>query len=508
MNINYSKIIKKKQERNYSAMENESVIDFQRHLDMLVTESDTTIKETLPILCRTELGVPFVKYYVRTEAMDDSDVLKLLESVSPDNDIRPMLEDAFDHKSSMEWLNIDTKYKLACDRFHMSCAYESYYADELGMIGYNINTSPEAVFRYSNVLRDIDIENYSTVVKEFPALLKKNTELILGLRVVLTGQTANMIVSLPVVIVRRICNEGNKQQQKEFIKIIDKNISDLKAYINTADSRYYNIYMSYLDNLAYAKTLLKESLSTTIKESTFSTMEHIANMQPDVVMYEDGVISDPLAELEDVMCDIVFTDDDISMEQLASIATLENQINMMYVVEEGKLVRKAAHRVEKSMTKTASKLKAKADDIKRDKAAIKKVTSPFSNAITKILNDFREMDKKERRRRIVEGDFKSKLFSLLKRSILSIAAVGVGFHAGVVPLVISLIGVITGLAIDVGLDSKERKKLLHELETELAIVNEKIEDSRGDAKRENKYQLMRIKKKLEGDIERIKFRLK
>lgn len=508
MNINYSKIIADKRARNYNDMVNESLVEFQRHMNLLVTESDDKIKQVLPTLCKAELGVPFVKYYVRTEAMDDSDISELLKTVpTDDTTIRPALEAALYHKGSMEWLNLDTKYKIACERYHNTCLYESTYADELGMIGYNINTSPEAVYRYSNILRNIEVDGYSSVSKSFPEILKKNTELILGLKVTLSGQVGNMIVSLPVVIARRICNEGNKQQKKDFIKIIDKNLADVKAYINTADSRYYNIYMSYMDNLIYAKDMLKESASISIKESTFSSLEHIADMQPDVVMYEDGVISDPIAELEYLMSDIVFSDD-ISMENITKLATLQTQIDNMYIVEEGKLIRKAAHRVEKAMTKAATKIRNTGNEIKQDKAAIKKVTSPFTNAITKTLKDFKEMDKKERRRRIVEGDFKSKLFSLLKRSILSVALVTAGYYAGLVPLIITLIATITGLAIDTRLDIKERKKLLHELKTELAIVNEKLEDSRGDEKKENKYQLIRIKKKLEADIERIEFRLK
>lgn len=508
MNINYSKIISDKRARNYSSMATENLTDFQKHLDLLLTESDTKIKSVLPTLCESDLSVPFVKYYVRTEAMDDSDIAELLKSVPSDDErIRPMLEDALEYKGSMDWLRDDAKYEFACKRYHATCVYESYYADELGMIGYNINTSPEALMRYVDLIRDIELDNYNSICKEFPALLKKNTELILGLKVRLTGQSANIVVSLPVVIVKRLCNEGTKQQKKEFIKIIDNNINMMKAYINTADSRYYNIYTAYLDNLYASKQVLVESMVVGIRES-FATVEHIADMQPDILMYEDAIVSDPVAELEDAMADIIFNDDDITMEQMCKIVTLEQQINHMYVVEENKVVRKAALKVEKGSTKVASKIKAKADDARRTGTIVKKSVDPFVNAVTKVLNDLKEKDRKGRRAAIVEGNYRSKLFGFLRKGILSIAVGMAAPGPAFVGVILGVITMIAAVGIDITIDARERKKILAQLETELAVVNEKLEDSRGDEKKENKYQLIRIKKKLEADIDRVKFRLK
>lgn len=51
----------------------------------------------------------------------------------------------------------------------------------------------------------------------------------------------------------------------------------------------------------------------------------------------------------------------------------------------------------------------------------------------------------------------------------------------------------------------EKKKILEELEAELAMVNEKIEDARGDGNREAKYDLMRTRNALQNAIKRIKY---
>ena len=42
-----------------------------------------------------------------------------------------------------------------------------------------------------------------------------------------------------------------------------------------------------------------------------------------------------------------------------------------------------------------------------------------------------------------------------------------------------------------------------ELEEELEIVNEKIEDSRGDEDKSKKYELMRVRSKLQKELDRI-----
>ena len=56
-------------------------------------------------------------------------------------------------------------------------------------------------------------------------------------------------------------------------------------------------------------------------------------------------------------------------------------------------------------------------------------------------------------------------------------------------------------------DVRTKRQILKELETEIKICEEKIEDSKSEAKKEEKYKLMRIKAKLEAEHERIKYNL-
>ena len=47
-----------------------------------------------------------------------------------------------------------------------------------------------------------------------------------------------------------------------------------------------------------------------------------------------------------------------------------------------------------------------------------------------------------------------------------------------------------------------------ELQTELKIVKEKIEDAKGENRKQEKYELMRIEATLQKEITRIKYNLR
>ncbi len=55
--------------------------------------------------------------------------------------------------------------------------------------------------------------------------------------------------------------------------------------------------------------------------------------------------------------------------------------------------------------------------------------------------------------------------------------------------------------------NKERKKIILELELEIKMLEEKIEDAKGDGNRQAKYAMMRTKAELENAVEKIKFGL-
>lgn len=536
MNINIKRIIAEKTSNQtdrmtalFESAKCENTIEsYRNYIDILSKESDDVIKRNANNLLENYSTMRFLKYFVSTEAFTIDELndlnaeiaLRIKECDESCAAHKEYLEDTqtkvnatIECMSTMEWLRADTKYRFACERYNSACLYESSkVVDDLDMVVYTINTNPNSINQYAKVLAKIDTTEFSQIEQSFPALLKLNTDMILGLDVTLSGKVMLMVTSMPVVIAKRLILNGSVKQKRAFINIIDKQLVTVKSQMKKGNERQYTVLNEYLTNLHQASDMLRQNCNS------LPIKEHIADMQPNIIMYEDGIIEDPVAELEDLLSDIIFDEDDeICDKTLESLCILQTKINHIYsTVEEGKVstaVRKGAYKVADKSNKLASKVANTRSEAKRTATAVKKGADPFINMTNKLINDMKNMDRNERRERIITGQFKLKLFKALKKLIVMITAgavvYSVGFSpAGVATLVIAIISLLAGVAIDKKLDDKVRREIIHELETELAVVNEKLEDSRGDEKKENKYQLIRIKKKLESDLDRVKYHLR
>lgn len=536
MNINIKRIIAEKTSAKVDSMDalfknakcENTLESYMNYIDILSKESNNVIAKNMGNLLENYTTMRFLNFFVSTESCGLEDLNDLNKEIGKrieecgDSccekkdvllDTQKKVSNIIESQSSMDWLRIDTKYRFACERYNSACLYESSkIVDDLDMIIYTINMNPNAINQYAKLLAKIETTEFSKIEQSFPALLKLNTDMILGLDVTLTGKIMLMVTSMPTVIAKRLILDGSIKQKKAFINIIDKQLYNVKAQLKNGNEKQYPVLNEYITNLYQAKDMLTQNCNS------LPIKEHIADMQPNIIMYEDGVIEDPVAELEDLLSDIIFDDDDdICDKSLESLCVLQTKINHIYsTVEEGKVsnaVRKGAYKVADKSNKLASKVANARSEAKRTATAVKKGADPFINMTNKLINDMKNMDRNERRERIITGQFKLKLFKSLKKLIVMLTAgavvYSVGFSpAGIVTLVIAIISLLAGVAVDKKLDDKVRREIIHELETELAVVNEKLEDSRGDEKKENKYQLIRIKKKLESDLDRIKYHLR
>lgn len=98
---------------------------------------------------------------------------------------------------------------------------------------------------------------------------------------------------------------------------------------------------------------------------------------------------------------------------------------------------------------------------------------------------------------IIEGKPFSPI-GFLKKVIVTVGIFNYSKIAGILALIVSH-------TLKKKANDSEKKQLLRELEQELVMVNEKLEDARGDGNREAKYDLMRTKMAYEEAIKRIKF---
>lgn len=143
------------------------------------------------------------------------------------------------------------------------------------------------------------------------------------------------------------------------------------------------------------------------------------------------------------------------------------------------------------------------ESVKDVKMKVKQVKKSISSKEQKMdkwfddtLKDIRNNLRNEKRSMIVQNDF-PKLSKLIKRAIV----LGTGFA---INPAIAAIGLMTTFVLSKKSTHDEKKKLLLELNRELEITNEKIRDADSNGDKKEKYELMRLKHKIETNIDKIK----
>lgn len=144
--------------------------------------------------------------------------------------------------------------------------------------------------------------------------------------------------------------------------------------------------------------------------------------------------------------------------------------------------------------------------IKAAETNVSKAIDPMEKFVISTKEKIRKADSAQRRNIILRGGIIPKLMRWLKRA-MPISAGLIAGQAIPVTAVISVIAFIGWFVTDKNLDNKERNRIMKELEDEIEIVNEKIEDARGDANKQKKYELMRIRNKLNRTRDKIRYHL-
>ena len=120
---------------------------------------------------------------------------------------------------------------------------------------------------------------------------------------------------------------------------------------------------------------------------------------------------------------------------------------------------------------------------------------------------FKKADQEERRNLIIKGGVVNKLRRYITRSIVAFAA-GTAVGTPILGTLATAITLLASIAHDKHADAKEKNRIINELEDELELVEEKIEDSKGDDDKSKKYELMRIRAKLKKELDRVQMGLK
>ena len=665
LNIDVKKILDSKKPKinplteSYNlAKSNQTPVNIINFMQDYKKASKETILENLDTLCDINSDITFSYFNNVIESAELSDdvlnkyklhISSLLESSEDDtylnrlNESISKIDTIITNNNDMETIREEMLLNLNISRIQQSCIFESYLADELEVLIYNINSSPEAITDYELIIRKIKTSKTTEYFSSFPLLLTKNTEMLRNLTIRVNGDVLQLLTSMPLVITKKLCETRMDQTAvKSYIKILDYQIALLYKDLKQNEPYKYQLYSTYVRNLVDSKKKLtekylpkgcniEESLDTIdfdvfepidyltgiseavgrggwshlarnfgtitknmfvstkksykglwpgllkmvnkcktidevnymkrdlssaytqldklkknkperaeaidehiewlktvykkalddkakelkekskLKESVNNVEEHIAEMQPDIIMYDEGVHEDIVAELEDSLTNIIFDPgEDLNEVELENFIRL-SAIYEASAVRKGMI--KAGHKAGDATRKFTSKQREKSVNRKRAILPIKKAFSPIANMISGTITKLKQMDKKERTERIINGGFKLKLMKYIKKAIKIIIMGGVGFGVGKLLLgpiagaALSAIGILTAVAIDKNADRKYRQSILIDLKNELAIVNEKIEDAKGEGEKGKKYELMRIQQKLKKDIERIQYNL-
>lgn len=244
-----------------------------------------------------------------------------------------------------------------------------------------------------------------------------------------------------------------------------------------------------------------------LKVEEKSVNENIGTMAPDIVYAEEDCESIPLlkkkAEL-DFSINFVKTfmdeTEEINMESFNAMMRAAYRYDNLVTEGVGDAVKGAAIKANNGMRKVANKIRKGSNERHRVGVAVKKIPQHVDSLVTNTIGQIGKMDKNERRKRIIEGGFKFKLFKIIRNAILVGAA-------WMISPALAAIGILAHLILDRQLDNKVRDELLDELEMELKMTREKLKDAEQKGDQKKKYQLMRIENALDKDIKRVRFRL-
>lgn len=145
---------------------------------------------------------------------------------------------------------------------------------------------------------------------------------------------------------------------------------------------------------------------------------------------------------------------------------------------------------------TAAKLKAGAGEVKRTAMALLKVPKAISDALHRQIEEWEQAGDDKRKQKMLEPGFRKNYYKAMRHAI----TYGVAFAIN--PLLDVLVFFVNHLNKE--RDARLRNELLHELEAEVRICEEKIRDADAGEDKKKKYQLMRIKDKLQAEIVRVR----
>lgn len=233
------------------------------------------------------------------------------------------------------------------------------------------------------------------------------------------------------------------------------------------------------------QTVLKDTLRTARRKQykTFEDYEKI------------DCIKDNLNKLKDIDDS---TDEDMSLDEaIISTKVKEACVNSLYDFTKYPTTLKEMNIVN-TIAMASEKVKAKLSDVSSDVSNLSRQFDAQLDQLKGVVNT-KDLES-ENREAVIAGNILPKASRIVKLAITA----GVGYFINPAISVIVVLGYL-GMSLDA--QSKERRKVLEEIELELEMTNRYLKKAEDDGSLEKQRELLKIKKKLESQKARLMYNM-
>lgn len=488
----------------YEALkENYNVTEYSKYKEQFISlPSQAILENSQFIYAVNENGAEYYLNYVRlnTKHFSNEELSSEFKKVNYilENTSKHAIESLPNHNKLLKNISESLTQEIKFRCLDTQCLNESYketlqesfimpktsqiILNSLKLNPFSIETD---VSRINNLLESYR-DNFSTAGPLFINFLPVVTTLAENFS---DDMTDNM-VNLSTLMEEKINNESSYTNLTKYTNLLNEAITRIQ-YTEGSDV-YYNNLVS-----------LKESLEYKIKSIIGS--EEIVT---------EGVTND---NKEDLLCDVFVENymkialyDELNPDEFRILS--ENLVrvgNELGIMEEATKANrgpksakwKVSNKIDKASRNFMNTQRDKYDTNARNTSGVDHAKENIAKTINYPINKFIASDKEERKSRIIEGRFRSQIWKWLRRAVTS------GAVAFLINPLMGCIVLVAQVAVSKGLDEKVRKQIIQEMETELKVVNAKIEDAQSESSKKEKYELIRIREKLQTEIKRIKYRL-
>lgn len=233
------------------------------------------------------------------------------------------------------------------------------------------------------------------------------------------------------------------------------------------------------------QTVLKDTLKTARRKQykTFEDYEKI------------DCIKDNLNKLKDIDDS---SDEDMSLDEaIISTKVKEACVNSLYDFTKYPTTLKEMN-IANTIAMASEKVKAKLSDVSADVSNLSRQFDAQLDQLKGVVNT-KDLES-ENREAVIAGNILPKASRIIKLAITA----GVGYFINPAISVIVVLGYL-GMSLDA--QSKERRKVLEEIELELEMTNRYLKKAEDDGSLEKQRELLKIKKKLESQKARLMYNM-